>query len=351
MSFAARAYIACTVVAGSALLFLGMFSWTGTNTAPFLAFLCLGIGCSIWKVALPGVTSTLSINYIFVLIAASVCDLPQTLLIGAIPATAQCMFRAKSRPSAVHVLFNASSAVISSACCYAAYHLGAALKFTSSTPVLFVLTALAYYLSNSASVSGVIGLTERKNFIQVFRESFLWTAPQYFFGATVAAVFSALSHRFGWDWALLIIPAMFVVYGSYRLYLRRLEEEQKHVTEMSELHLRTIEALAVAIDAKDETTHDHLRRVQVYALEIARELGLAEAEIQALQAAALLHDIGKLAVPEYILSKPGRIHSLETRPSHPRGVRADQDPPHGWGRDPGAGSFPVSRCAHRRGAP
>src|SRR5258708_20006480 len=100
-----------------------MFRWTGTNTAPFLAFLCLGIGCSIWKVALPGVTSTLSINYIFVLIAASVCDLPQTLLIGAIPATAQCLYRAKSPPLAIHVVFNAASAVVSSACCYAVYHL------------------------------------------------------------------------------------------------------------------------------------------------------------------------------------------------------------------------------------
>jgi diguanylate cyclase (GGDEF)-like protein/putative nucleotidyltransferase with HDIG domain len=100
---------------------------------------------------------------------------------------------------------------------------------------------------------------------------------------------------------------MWVLYSSYRLYLGRFEEQQRHAQEMADLHLRTIEALAVAIDAKDETTHDHLRRVQVYALELAKELGLAEPEIKALQAGALLHDIGKLGVPEYILSKPGRL--------------------------------------------
>src|SRR2546426_6841992 len=76
---------------------------------------------------------------------------------------------------------------------------------------------------------------------------------------------------------------------------------------MASLHVRTIEALALAIEAKDQTTHAHLCRVQLYALEIGKELGLSEDEIQALRAAAVLHDIGKLAVPEHIISKPGRL--------------------------------------------
>jgi len=306
VSLAARAYIACTALAGLLLLSLSIAGWTGVQPVRFLCFLALGVVCSVWKVSLPGVTSTLSVNYIFVLIAASACDFPQTLLIATVGATAQSIFRAKARPQIVHLLFNASSAVVTSACCYAAYHFASRAKI-DSTPLLLLMTASAYYLANSASISGVIGLTEHKKFLGVFRESYLWTAPQYLIGATVAAVFSALSYRFGWDWALLIVPVMFVVYGSYRIYLKRLEAERRHVKEVSELHLRTIEALAVAIDAKDETTHDHLQRVQVYALAIAKELGLGEGEMQALQAASLLHDIGKLAVPEYILSKPGRL--------------------------------------------
>src|SRR5437867_6894669 len=76
---------------------------------------------------------------------------------------------------------------------------------------------------------------------------------------------------------------------------------------MANLHLRTIEALALAIEAKDHTTHDHLQRVRVYAIEVAKELGIPDEEMLALHAAALLHDIGKLAVPEHIISKPGRL--------------------------------------------
>jgi diguanylate cyclase (GGDEF)-like protein/putative nucleotidyltransferase with HDIG domain len=106
---------------------------------------------------------------------------------------------------------------------------------------------------------------------------------------------------------LLFVPALYVIYRSYRLYLSKLEDEKRHVEEIANLHLRTIEALALAIEAKDQTTHAHLQRVRVYAIEVAKELGMKGAELEALHAAALLHDIGKLAVPEHIISKPGRL--------------------------------------------
>ena len=86
-----------------------------------------------------------------------------------------------------------------------------------------------------------------------------------------------------------------------------MEQEKAHAESMASLHLRTIEALATAIEAKDECTGDHLRRVQVYSLELAKHLGLSSDEVNALQAASILHDIGKLAVPDYIISKPGKL--------------------------------------------
>ena len=100
---------------------------------------------------------------------------------------------------------------------------------------------------------------------------------------------------------------MYLIYRSYRLYLGKLDDEKRHVEEMANLHLRTIEALALAIEAKDQTTHDHLQRVRIYAIEVAKELGMKGMDLEALHAAALLHDIGKLAVPEHIISKPGRL--------------------------------------------
>ena len=129
------------------------------------------------------------------------------------------------------------------------------------------------------------------------------TARIYIPAVTVAALYA------GWEIAALVVPIVYLVYFSYRLYLGRLEEEKRHVAEVADLHLRTIQTLALAIDARDGTTYGHLRRVQVYALELARELGLPEDERRALDAAALLHDIGKLAVPEHIISKQiGRAH-------------------------------------------
>jgi putative nucleotidyltransferase with HDIG domain len=102
-----------------------------------------------------------------------------------------------------------------------------------------------------------------------------------------------------------------LLYESRQVTVRRLEKEKRQGAEMADLHMRTIEALALAIDAKDDTTHEHLHRVKVYATEVGKELGCTGAEMQALEAAALLHDIGKLAVPEYIISKPGKLSPEE----------------------------------------
>ncbi len=112
---------------------------------------------------------------------------------------------------------------------------------------------------------------------------------------------------------------MYAIYYSYRLYIGKWEEKNQHLEEMSRIHLRTVEALALAIEAKDQTTGEHLERVRVYALEIGKDLGITDAEMAALKAAAVLHDIGKLAVPEHIISKPGKLtpEEFEKMKVHP----------------------------------
>src|SRR5688500_8057120 len=108
--------------------------------------------------------------------------------------------------------------------------------------------------------------------------------------------------------SLLLVPTfLYLTFRAFRTLTRRLEREREHAQQMSELHLATIEALALAIDAKDQTAHNHIRRVQIYATALARALGMSEEEVQAVKTAALLHDIGKLAVPEHILAKPGPL--------------------------------------------
>jgi len=109
----------------------------------------------------------------------------------------------------------------------------------------------------------------------------------------------------------LAIAPLLLTYLTRKTYLRRVDEERRHTATLEQLHLSTMEALALAIDAKDQTAHSHIRRVQAYATSIARGLGMSDTDIQGVKTAALLHDIGKLAVPEHILSKPGPLTQEE----------------------------------------
>jgi diguanylate cyclase (GGDEF)-like protein/putative nucleotidyltransferase with HDIG domain len=172
---------------------------------------------------------------------------------------------------------------------------------------------------NTFPVAAAIALTEEKSLRQIWRESYFWSFPYYLLGAGMAGAASAINRYLGWAWALLAVPVVYLIYRSYYLYLGRVEDEKKHAEEMASLHLRTIEALALAIEAKDHTTHDHLQRVQVYAIEVGKDLGLDDGQLEALRAAALLHDIGKLAVPEHIISKPGKLtrEEFEKMKIHP----------------------------------
>ncbi len=130
--------------------------------------------------------------------------------------------------------------------------------------------------------------------------------------AAACAVMAASALSASSLWLLPLTAASLLLANSaYRVYLGRIEEERRNAQRMSELHLATTEALALAIDAKDQTAPNHIRRVQLYATGLARVLGMSRDEIHAVKTAALLHDIGKLAVPEHILAKPGPLTAEE----------------------------------------
>ena len=115
----------------------------------------------------------------------------------------------------------------------------------------------------------------------------------------------------GVAYALLSVPVVAVTYWTYKLYYERLNTKTREAEDISRLHLATVEALATAIDAKDQTSHCHVRRVEIYAAGLGHILGLSNSELRALRAGALLHDIGKLAVPDHILNKPGNLSTAE----------------------------------------
>ena len=212
-----------------------------------------------------------------------------------------------SRPSAIQLTFNVCAGSLSTALAYFVYHNSLANALIVNGPLVLCLAASTYFIVNAGCIAVVISFSEGKPLRRILVDCYFWSFPYYLVGAGIAGAIAWFNHAFNWETSLLFVPAIYLIYRSYRLYLGKLEDEKRHVEEIANLHLRTIEALALAIEAKDQTTHDHLQRVRIYAIEVAKELGMKGAELEALHAAALLHDIGKLAVPEHIIAKPGRL--------------------------------------------
>jgi len=182
-----------------------------------------------------------------------------------------------------------------------------------------VLASAVYFVVNTAIVATIIALTSKKGIAWVWQSYYLWTLPHYIVGGCIAEAIHFVDRFLGSTALAIAIPPFYLLFRTYSIYVSRIEQQKQHTAQIADLHLRTIETLALAIDAKDDTTAAHLQRVKIYATEIGKELKLSSLEMQALEAAALLHDVGKLAVPEYIISKPGKLtpEEFEKMKVHP----------------------------------
>jgi diguanylate cyclase (GGDEF)-like protein/putative nucleotidyltransferase with HDIG domain len=305
MSAAPRFFIAVVVICGTAVLAYTVFHGRSENPLKFLCYLAIALAASRLKVNLPGVTGTMSVNFLFLLLGVLELSLSEAMALGCAAVLVQCFDR--DRPVPIQVAFNVCSTALAIAVTFFAYRYSLMHRVVRNPSTLLFLAASVYFVANTLPIASIISLTERKSLRKIWSDCYFWSFPYYLVGAGVADVMSWLHGFTDWQTSLLTLPVVYLIFRSYRLYLGKLEDEKRHVEEMADLHLRTIEALALAIEAKDQTTHDHLQRVRVYAVEVAKELGIDRDGMEALQAAALLHDIGKLAIPEHIISKPGRL--------------------------------------------
>ncbi len=317
MSWQAQAYI--WLISALGVVCLAAANWEMPHLLRFTCYLLVGIVASALKVNLPGILGTMSVNFLFILIGILDMGAGQTMLMGCVGALVQCVWKPKHQIRPVQAVFSVMNIAVAIFGAYYTYHWLLAHKFGEGTPALLILSSLTYFVLNTTGVAGVVALTERKSIVATWRNCYFWSFPFYLLGASIAWVFTVLTEHGHTQSIVLLLPVIYVIYRSYRMYLVHLEDEKKHVEQMASLHLRTIEALALAIDAKDHTTHEHLSRVRTYAVEIGQEMRLPDAELEALRAAALLHDIGKLAVPEHIISKPGKLtpEEFEKMKIHP----------------------------------
>jgi diguanylate cyclase (GGDEF)-like protein/putative nucleotidyltransferase with HDIG domain len=301
----AKAFVGLVIAAGMASLVGAAIHQSSNNIAEFICYLCIAVLASRLRVILPGITGTMSVNFLFILVGIAELSYAEALTLGAVSMLAQSLYPA--RPTSIQLTFNVCAGALSTALAYFVYHNTLANEYIVSRPLILCLAATTYFIVNAGSIAAVISFSEGKPLRQILVDCYFWSFPYYLLGAGIAGVIGWFNRQFNWETSLLFVPAIYIIYRSYRLYLGKLEDEKRHVEEIADLHLRTIEALALAIEAKDQTTHDHLQRVRIYAIEVAKELGMTGTELEALHAASLLHDIGKLAVPEHIIAKPGRL--------------------------------------------
>src|SRR5499427_2851256 len=314
---AARLYVVTVCVAGAVVAL-----WNAPHSLErpglFLVLLVCSSVASALKVSLPLAThgSTMSISYAVDFASLLLLGADDTMLVAATSAWSQCTFKVPSRSPLYRTLFSMASLVLTVKLAGLVYGwFGGPAPDTPlslmTLPKPLVVAATAYFVSNTILVATAIGLSTRQRVLKIWNENFVWSAPSYFVGALAAAAAAWVVQRGGFWMAGLTAAPVYALYRGYKVYLGRVQDEQRHVQEVSDLHLATIEALALAIDAKDQTAQTHIRRVQVYAAGLARALGMTDNEIHGVKTAALLHDIGKLAVPEHILSKPGPLTQEE----------------------------------------
>ena len=185
----------------------------------------------------------------------------------------------------------------------------------TSLPALLpglLVFAVVYFLLNSWLMAAAVSFEESSTPLEIWRHNFLWLSLSFFSGASVSILLVSISQEINLTALAVIVPLLVVSYLTYHTSMARVEDANRHVDELNHLYLSTIETLAMAIDAKDQVTHGHIRRVQEYSVALAQHMGVDDEKlIKAIEAASLLHDMGKLAVPEHILNKPGKLTSDE----------------------------------------
>ena len=323
LSRSARAYVAAVSLAGSAV---AVHSFMALAAAPVsrswfvLAVLTLLSGS--FTVRIPTIPARLSVSETFVFAtvlmfgpaAATVIVVLDTLVISF------WLGRRSNPPS--RLLFNVSAPAVAIWIASQTFYAISGIEplSVSQQPIVslvFPLFGLAvlYFLLNSWLIAFAVAFQKQQSAFVIWRHNLLWLSLNYFSGASVAALLlpylsqpeSVFLRIIG-----ILLPILIISFLTLKTALGRVEDANKHLGELNRLYMSTIETLAMAIDAKDQITHGHIRRVQQYAVGLAKHLGVTEkSQINAIEAASLLHDMGKLAVPEYILNKPGRLTETE----------------------------------------
>src|SRR3569833_2708436 len=285
-------FVALTAMLGSMALTNYLYHWESYDPLKFACYFVIAMLASTKKVKLPGIDGTMSVHFLFILLGVLELSPPETMVIGCAAAVLQSFWKTQQKPDPVKVVFNVLGMTANAIWVTEYVYNRIAGPLHGRVPLILFATASAYFLMNTLPLSLVIGFSQRSRIREIWSATYFWTFPYYLFGAALAGMISFCDRYVGWVNSLSIVPVTYWIFRTYYLYLARLECEKKraemeaqhveaerrHVEEVCALHLRTIEGLALAIEAKDHSTHRHLNRVRTYAVGIGREMGLSDEE-------------------------------------------------------------------------
>ena len=217
----AKAYIAMIAALATAVLAVVASRWNPENLVHFVQFFALAMMASAMKIRLPGSKTTISINFVLVLIGIALLSFGETVLIGLGGALVQSLWKTQQRPKLVQVLFNGACLTVCTAAAFRASHRVPAMLGLNSMAAMLVLGASVYIVLNTGLVSLVISLAEARSLKEVWPSCYEWTFPYFLVGAAVAGLASAAGHATNWGVTLLVVPVMYFVYVYYKMHIVR----------------------------------------------------------------------------------------------------------------------------------
>jgi putative nucleotidyltransferase with HDIG domain len=272
---------------------------------------------SRFVISVPGQPASVSISEVFVFASTLLFGpAPAVLTVAADGLWVSCRHRDRRW---YRTVFNVAEPAVSTVVAGAAFFVvaGVAPFATERIDVhgqmlAAAVMSLAYFLSNTGLQAAAVAVENRLSPFEVWRQHAWYVGINDVAAGSLALL--AVRNGSGVDLEVvgLVAPLLLLSYAAYKAAASRIDDAHQHVHEIQELYKATVETLAIAVDAKDQVTHGHIRRVQRHTLAVARALGIVDpTQLKGLEAASLLHDIGKLAVPDYILNKPGALTVAE----------------------------------------
>src|SRR5262249_40013571 len=318
MSGRGRVYIWAVIVVGAFCVGLAVRQFVSDPPGTqWLLIVLLTLVSGTATIRLPGIPAIISVSETFLFSAVLLFGPAAGVLTVVVDALLATLRTTSKNWNKEQILFNSVAPALSLWVASNLFYLTAGIqplvKQAQPAPigalvVPLVLFTVVYFCLNSGLVACVIGFEKNISPYAVWRQHLVWLSLNYFAGASVAALMVVYTRELNWTILAVIVPLLLVLYVTFRTSMARVADANKHVEDVNALYLATVQTLAAVIDAKDRVTHSHIRRVQGYAVELAKALGVREEmHLKAIQAAAVLHDTGKIAVPEAILNKPGPL--------------------------------------------